>query len=266
MKLQITHQTNYAYTELAQSTVQYIRMTPMTLAHQTIHSWNILLPSLAQQQRDGFGNIWLTVNRNEPHTDLQIQASGVIEIDPSTAYVEDSLQVPYLLYTLPTDLTTCDTTMRDFAQPYLANISPTLDSLPQLQHFAAALLKMMPYTSHQTHVGTTAAQAFAQKVGVCQDHTHVFLACVRDIGLPARYVSGYLYDAYNNHLASHAWAEVWLDGHWYTFDVANQKFTPSEHVYVAVGRDYLDAAPVRGMRIGGGYENLFSQVMVTKVS
>ena len=94
MKLQITHQTNYAYTELAQSTVQYIRMTPMTLAHQTIHSWNIMLPSLAQQQRDGFGNIWLTVNRNEPHTDLQIQASGVIEIDPSTAYVRIRCKYP----------------------------------------------------------------------------------------------------------------------------------------------------------------------------
>lgn len=265
MKLQISHQTNYAYTDLAQSSVQYIRMLPMTLIHQTIHHWDILLPTHAQKQVDGFGNHWLIINHHEPHASLQIQAGGVIEINPNTAYVEDVGHVPYLLYTVPTALTQCDANMRKFAAPYLTGLAATLDSLAPLQAFASALLHYMPYTCDQTHVGTTAVEAFTQQAGVCQDHTHVFLACVRDVGLAARYVSGYLYDPCNNHLASHAWPEVWFEGNWYTFDVSNQKFTPSEHVYIAVGRDYLDAAPVRGMRIGGGYEHLSSQVLVNKV-
>lgn len=67
-------------------------------------------------------------------------------------------------------------------------------------------------------------------------------------------------------MASHAWAEVWLEGYWYTFDISNLLFQPSSHVYVAIGRDYLDAAPVRGVRMGGGYENLYSQVLVSRLS
>ena len=66
-------------------------------------------------------------------------------------------------------------------------------------------------------------------------------------------------------MSSHAWAEAYLDGYWYTFDISNQLFQPSHHVYVAIGRDYLDAAPVRGVRIGGGYESLYSQVMVNRI-
>ncbi|MFP3355220.1 transglutaminase family protein, partial [Pseudoalteromonas sp. SIMBA_153] len=80
----------------------------------------------------------------------------------------------------------------------------------------------MPFVKDVTHVGTTAAEAFATSAGVCQDHTHVFLGILRDQQIPARYVSGYLYDDTENHMASHAWAEVWLDGYWYTFDISNQ--------------------------------------------
>ena len=121
----------------------------------------------------------------------------------------------------------------------------------------------MPYTKSVTHVGTTAEQAFAMAAGVCQDHTHVFLALLRDKGIAARYVSGYIYEATQAHMASHAWAEVWLAGNWYTFDISNQHFTPNCHVYIAFGRDYADAAPVRGVRTGGGDERLYSQVMVS---
>jgi transglutaminase-like putative cysteine protease len=91
---------------------------------------------------------------------------------------------------------------------------------------------------------------------VCQDHTHVFLACCRALGLPARYVSGYLYSQDSEHVASHAWAEVWQDGSWHTFDVTNQTRLPRHHLKLAVGLDYMDACPVRGVRFGGGIESL----------
>ena len=260
MKLQISHQTNYYYGELAQRSVQYIRMTPMELSHQAIHRWDVMLPKVATGQKDGFGNHWLTLSRNEAHNNLQMQASGIVEIDTETERLEDMKHVPYLLFTVQTPLTKCSETMRAFAAPYLEN--PTHDSLKAM---ANALIMKMPFIKDTTHVGTTAAEAFATGAGVCQDHTHVFLGCLRDKKIPARYVSGYLYDADQNHMSSHAWAEAYLDGYWYTFDISNQLFQPSHHVYVAIGRDYLDAAPVRGVRIGGGYESLYSQVMVNRI-
>lgn len=261
MKLQISHQTNYYYGELAQRSVQYIRMTPMQLSHQTIHRWDVMLPKVAVAQKDGFGNEWLTLSRNEAHNNLQMQASGIVEINPDTQRVEDMKRVPYLLFTVQSALTKCSDNMRAFAAPYLTE--PTHDSLKAM---AGELIVKMPFIKDKTHVGTTAVEAFDIGAGVCQDHTHVFVSCCRDHGIPARYVSGYLYDDTENHMASHAWAEAWLDGFWYTFDVSNQLFTPSSHVYVAIGRDYLDAAPVRGVRMGGGYENLYSQVLVTRLS
>lgn len=265
MKLQITHQTNYFYHELAQRSVQYIRMTPMTLAHQHIEHWQVRLPKVAKAQSDGFGNQWLILSRNEPHDNLQMQASGVVEINIDTPYIPDDPSVPYLLFAVPTPLTACDETMRAFYQPLLDGYhqkTDTNDKQAQLQAFAKALLEQVPYHQNVTHVGTTAQEAFALSKGVCQDHSHIFIACLRDLGVPARYVSGYLFEPNGQHMASHAWAEAWIDGNWYTFDVSNQHFTPAAHVYVAIGRDYLDAAPVRGVRLGGGYENLHSQVWI----
>ena len=97
---------------------------------------------------------------------------------------------------------------------------------------------------------------------MCQDHAHLMIAMCRALNLPARYVSGYLYDKNTPHLASHAWAEVFLHKQWYCFDVSNQLFEPSSHIYVAIGRDYFDVAPVRGIREKGGVEKMRSTVQV----
>ncbi|MNG11944.1 Transglutaminase-like superfamily protein [compost metagenome] len=120
----------------------------------------------------------------------------------------------------------------------------------------------MIYTPGTTEVETSAAQAFAGRSGVCQDHTHAFLACARSLGVPARYVSGYLFSEASEHLASHAWAEAWLDDAWYSFDVTNQLARPERHLKLAVGLDYLDACPVRGMRRGGGCEQMHAKLVV----
>lgn len=271
MKLQISHQTNYFYDELAQRSVQYIRMKPLQLSHQSIDYWNVMLPKMAKSQFDGFGNEWMTLSRSEPHDNLQMQASGVVEIDPETKSIEDNPDVPYLLFTVSTPLTKANEDMREFAKTYIqkylaADSEDEATKLEALKGLAQQLLIKMPYTRGVTHVGTTAAESFALGAGVCQDHSHVFLACLRDVDIPARYVSGYIYDESSDHMASHAWAEVWVNGNWYTFDVSNQHFTPNSHVYVAIGRDYSDAAPVRGVRIGGGYENLYSNVLVTRLA
>jgi transglutaminase-like putative cysteine protease len=127
------------------------------------------------------------------------------------------------------------------------------------------LATRMPYSPGTTAVSSTAAEAFAGGTGVCQDHTHAFLACARSLGIPARYVSGYLYTEDETHLASHAWAEAWLDNGWYSFDVTNRLIRPDRHLKLAVGLDYLDACPVRGMRRGGGAEQMQARVQVNSM-
>ena len=98
MKLQISHQTNYYYDELAQRSVQYIRMTPLQMPHQTIHKWDVMLPKVATNQKDGFGNDWLTLSRNEAHNNLQMQASGIVEINTETKRLEDMDHVLSLIH------------------------------------------------------------------------------------------------------------------------------------------------------------------------
>jgi transglutaminase-like putative cysteine protease len=114
-----------------------------------------------------------------------------------------------------------------------------------------------------THAATAATEAFGARAGVCQDHAHIFVACCRRLSVPARYVSGYLGTEADGRMASHAWAEAWLEGEgWRSYDIANRLRPAGRHVRVAVGLDYLDACPVRGFRRGGIGESLEVEVRV----
>jgi len=257
MKLLVNHQTIYRYEQPVRRSVQYLRMTPRSWAHQKVLNWQLSVPGKTLEQKDGFGNIWTSLYMDQPHQDLFLLAQGEIEISDRVDAVVDHRLMPEM-FMHPTDMTQVDESMRDFTAQYLKS-----DDRSSLIAFSEALIERMPYTPGSTVVTTTASEAFALGRGVCQDHTHVFLACVRDRGLVARYVSGYLYTPISSHMSSHAWPEVLIQGHWYCFDVSNQIFTPSQHVTVAIGRDYLDAAPARGMRQGGGNESLNALVQVT---
>ena len=158
-------------------------------------------------------------------------------------------------------MTEPDQALREFA---LSHCSERRDRscMIDLMHRLNAHIRYQP---NVTDVQTSAAEAFAGGKGVCQDQTHAFLACARSLGVPARYVSGYLYTDSSDHLASHAWAEAWLDGAWYSFDVTNCLARPERHLKLAVGLDYLDACPVRGMRRGGGVEQMKAHVEASPI-
>jgi transglutaminase-like putative cysteine protease len=257
MKLRVNHQTIYRYEQMVKRSVQYLKMSPQTLANQQVLNWQLSVPGKTITQSDGFGNVWTTLYLDQPHRELFLLAQGEIEIDVKADKIRDDRLAPEL-FLHPTLMTQCDEAMRDFTAQHLKS-----KNRDDLIRFAEVIEKKMPYTSGSTHVATTASEAFELGSGVCQDHTHVFLACVREQGLVARYVSGYLYSPISSHMASHAWAEVLLDGYWYCFDISNQLFTPSRHIQTAIGRDYLDAAPVRGVRQGGGGESLCALVQVS---
>ena len=123
----------------------------------------------------------------------------------------------------------------------------------------------MTFDEDPTTSGTSAVEAFALKRGVCQDYAHVFIACARSGGVPARFVSGHFLrsDGKSSQEAGHAWAEAYVpDLGWIGFDAANCICTTDAHARVAIGLDYLGAAPVRGTRYGGGMETLTVAVKV----
>ena len=130
---------------------------------------------------------------------------------------------------------------------------------------SSALHDEIIYDTDPTHAATTAAEAFALKRGVCQDLTHIFIAAARSLGIPARYVGGYFHrdDGVGEQDAGHAWAEAFVpELGWVAFDAANGICATDAHVRVAVGLDYLGAAPVRGTRYGGAGEALAVKVRV----
>jgi transglutaminase-like putative cysteine protease len=123
----------------------------------------------------------------------------------------------------------------------------------------------MTFDEDPTNSGTSAVEAFAGKRGVCQDYAHIFIACARSGGVPARFVAGHFLraDGMVNQQAGHAWAEAFVpDLGWVGFDPANGICTTDAHARVAIGLDYLGAAPVRGTRYGGGKETLTVAVKV----
>lgn len=258
MKLMVNHQTHYHYSEWSLNSVQYIKMTPQSSAHQQVLDWNIQVPGVSVTKRDAFDNIWISSQQRYAYQQLSIMAQGTIVINPD-AEIGVASRIQPQIFLQPTMLTQCNAVMLEFARHYVTQRSRNC-----LIELAQALLAHIPYVPNITTVHTSAIDAFMHRQGVCQDHSHVFIAMCRALGLPARYVSGYLYVPETLHLASHAWAEVFLDHSWYCFDVSNQLFTPGSHIYVALGRDYFDVAPIRGVREKGGIEQMDSTVQVLR--
>lgn len=256
MRLSISHDTTYRYDDQVRASIQYLRLTPHDSERQQVLAWQLELPRPVRAQRDPYGNILHVLTLDEPHEAIVIGARGQVEIDEAReAEHEEQSALPFLRFTR---LTQADEALREFASQQSKARADRTGLIDLMQ----ALNAHIGYQPGVTAVDTSAAEAFAGRRGVCQDHTHAFLACARSLGVPARYVSGYLYTDSAEHLASHAWAEAWLDGAWYSFDVTNCLARPERHLKLAVGLDYLDACPVRGMRRGGGGEQMHALVQV----
>jgi len=258
MKLTIEHQTEYLYAETVRHSTQYLRLTPKNTSRQRILNWELELPKPATITTDGYGNILHVLSLDTPYESMLIRASGEVEI---TEDAEDNINDPIspLSYLRSTKLTQPTALLKNLSDSHL---NPNIPSLDDLKSLMQAILIEMPYRPGSTDVSYSADEAYRLKSGVCQDHTHVFITCCRHAGLPARYVSGYLYTPDSTHVAMHAWAEVWLKDRWYTFDVTNNTCSPHQHLKLANGMDYLDACPVRGVRFGGGLEGMKAKAAV----
>ena len=258
MLLNIHHETLYRYSSPVDYTIQHLRLTPRYETQQQAFNWKIDTPGTYQRHKDAYGNIGHILVLDQPHDEIRITVTGQVQIARENAHLpSDGGEVPLLAFLQPTRLTTANNAMLELASSaYHPRLGKSkVGSIDAMFALINQIQKAITYLPGTSHVFSTATEVLAVGAGVCQDHAHVFIACCRALDLPARYVSGYIYPGDTDHASSHAWADIWLDGlGWVSFDVTNANFAASEHCRLAVGRDYLDACPVRGVRHGGGVE------------
>jgi transglutaminase-like putative cysteine protease len=262
MQMHIRHETRYRYERPVKYSVQSLHLTPRRDLSQRALTWVITAPGRRLEQVDAHGNITHLLTIEEPHREIQIVVRGVVETADTEGRQDDGPLSP-LAYLAPTQLTAPDDELRAFAHDALKAVTDPRD---RAQALAEAVFGAVRYKSGTSDVQDSAAVAFKTGEGVCQDHAHVFIASARAVGMPARYVSGYLYTGDSSDAASHAWVDVWLgaDIGWRSMDVTHKRPAVRTYCRLAVGRDYLDAAPVRGVRHGGGGEKMEANVLVAE--
>ncbi len=258
MRIRIEHTTRYDYERPAKAVIQILRMTPRPYEGLHIPSWRVEVDGdvTLHAGEDALGNITHTFSAIGPLKRLVTLVIGEVETQDSGGVVRDAVErFPPIVYLRETALTHADAGLRTFAQGVGDPKAPTLDRLHAL---LKAIRDDVAFDTEATNTTTTAAQAFAIKRGVCQDLSHVFIACARHMGIPARYVSGHLARTEQiDQGAAHAWAEAYVENlGWVGFDAANGVCPTERYVRVGVALDYLGAAPVRGSRKGGGGERL----------
>ena len=268
MRIRISHATTYHYDTPPNGVTQVLRLTPRNHDGQYVVDWRIELSEDCQlhQHEDAFGNITHSFTAEGPFSRLSVSVDGEVETQDTHGLVRGTIErFPPGLFLRDTDLTQPDAAIVNFAETTRAAAGGDGKGLALLHALVRALNREMTFDTSPTQTVTTAAQAFGLRRGVCQDLTHIFIAAARVFGIPARYVGGHFYraDGVTAQEAGHAWAEAYIeDLGWVGFDPTNGISTTDAHVRVAVGLDYLGAAPVRGTRYGGTGEILKVAVLV----
>ncbi len=266
MLIRVSHLTTYRYGKPATGVIQMLRLTPRNHDGQFVMNWRIDVSTDCRldQHEDAFGNVSHAFTADGPFDELKVLVEGEVETRDTQGVVRGAVErFPPSLFLRETTLTRRDDAIGQMAAA--ARAEAGADDLSVLHLVLARLHDEMEYDADPTHATTTAAEAFAIKRGVCQDLTHIFLAAARSLSIPARYVGGYFRrsDGVTEQDAGHAWAEAFVPGlGWVAFDAANGICATDAHIRVAVGLDYLGAAPVRGMRYGGADETLAVSVQV----
>ncbi|KPF72451.1 transglutaminase [alpha proteobacterium AAP81b] len=257
MRIRVDYTTAYDYAETASHVVQLLRVEPVGHDAQHVIQWRIDADRDGHLRRgtDSFGNIVHMFYADAPLRRLAVHVSGEVETEETLGIVAGGPdRLPIGVYLRSTPLTAADDAIAAFARDCVrATPFETAHALSE------AVSDRIAFDTDITHPYTDAAHAFAAGAGVCQDNAHIYLAAARHIGLPARYVSGHFVrnDGIITQPATHAWAEAHVEGFgWIGFDPVNRRCITEEYLRVAIGLDYLDAAPVRGTRRGGGMETL----------
>lgn len=235
---------------------------------------------------DAFGNTTTYFELEGKHESLEVIARSLVEVLPATVqmgaatpsweYVRDSCDSGKLtpgsnaaMFRFASPLVPVDAAFADFARPDFPPDRPIREAVAD---FMARIHREFTFDPRATDVSTPVAEVLRQRAGVCQDFAHLMLAGLRSLGLPARYVSGYLetlpppgMPRLTGADASHAWVAVFCgdDAGWVDVDPTNNLFPGERHITVAWGRDFSDVSPLRGVTIGAGSQRLEIAVDVT---
>ncbi|WP_417270819.1 transglutaminase family protein [Celeribacter sp.] len=263
MELSISHTTEYAYSAPVDYALQKVRLRPLTSVMQQVIDWDVEIMGgkIETSYLDHYGNHVDLVSIEPGASVLSIHASGQVRTLNGSGVLGPVFgRAPLWHFRQPTALTLPGAAIK--ALPRIT--SDVSGQLAELHSLSDAILKALPYKGGETAVDTPAEEALQGKTGVCQDHAQIFVAAARLSELPARYVSGYLQT--NEEVqqeATHAWAEVYIDGlGWVGFDVSNGVSPDEKYVRLAIGRDARDAAPIEGLRMGSADETLMVSLQV----
>lgn len=256
MRLQIRHETRYRFSEPVRYGLQQLRKTPKTSRQQQVLTWTTnVLGGIAELSFHDHNRNLVDLIRFERDTEeLVIASNGIVDLDDTHGVVGQH-EGPAALwyYRKETQLTRAGRGVKALARQIDADTP-----LQQLHVLSAAVLAAVTYQVGASQPDWDAEQVLSEGAGVCQDHSHVFISAAREMGFPARYVSGYLMlNDRTTQEAMHAWVEVHVpELGWVGFDVSNAISPDTRYVRVATGLDYLEAAPVTGLRSGPGSETL----------
>jgi transglutaminase-like putative cysteine protease len=300
--LEVVHETRYAYSSPVSLAHHLAHLQPLDDAHQSLLDFGLLIqpqPGQSTHGLDAMGNAQCHFSLAQPHTALTVRATSRVRVLPRFAALQPEASPPWealaaslryvglatlrpaVEYAMPSPYVPRLKELRDYAAASFPAGRPVAEGALALMHRIHADFR---YESRSTDVDTPLARAFAQKRGVCQDFAHLMAGGLRMLGLPARYVSGYLLThvagsgpALVGADASHAWVQVWCPGTpgvpddgpgagWLDLDPTNDLVPGTHHVRLAVGRDFGDVTPLRGVIRGGGRHSLHVGVTTRRMA
>ncbi|MDT5009888.1 MAG: hypothetical protein QOH57_1505 [Mycobacterium sp.] len=277
-RLRVVHSTGYAYKSPATSSFNEARLTPQSDNRQNVILSRVETVPATRSYRyiDYWGTAVTAFDLHAPHTELEVTGSSVVETDkpepPEITVTWDELAAEVVVDQFDEVLTSTHFTAESNR---LRRVGEKIAKYhePQAAVIAASewVKSELDYVPGTTGVHTSALDALREGKGVCQDFAHLTLALLRTMGIPARYVSGYLHPTRKAAIGdvvegqSHAWIQAWT-GAWWMYDPTNAKDINEQYVSVAVGRDYADVTPLKGIYSGGGSTDLDVVVEITRLA
>jgi len=272
------HVSSYRYASTVFASFNEARMTPVASQRQSVLESHVSIRPVTPPLR--YVDYWSTTvyafDVHEPHENLVVTGTSLVEtaaaagLDESVgwdAVLHGDTQDRFAELLMATPYAPFDAALRELASEFAGAPTPA-QAVNSVSEWVRGAIRYEPGT---TQVSTSAIEAWRQGSGVCQDFAHLTLVLLRQLGIPARYTSGYLHPqaaaAINDTVkgASHAWVEAWL-GAWQPLDPTNGELVGERHVTVARGRDYADVSPLRGLYHGGALESLEVSVELTRVT
>ncbi|BFT29296.1 transglutaminase family protein [Alteromonas sp. D210916BOD_24] len=282
MKYVIRHVTTYKYSDKVSLTQNHARLTPLNTAHQRNLSASVTIipePDYQTEFKDYFDNTVTVFEIPTLHEEMQVIATSEVEIQgipmqglfahhtnwesvkEQIRYPVDSLMLNAQFFSIPTRLTQANQAILDYT---LSSFTPNRPIVEACDELMERIFNDFTFDPAFSTINTPVSHVFEHKRGVCQDYAHLTLTCLRSIGLAARYVSGYIetipppgQEKLTGADATHAWVSLFVPGSgWIDYDPTNNLKPYDQHVTLAVGRDFADITPLKGIMFGGGNQVL----------